>query len=188
MRHLMLGALLLWATPGRATVVEPLGLSEMAARAEAVVRGHVVGSETVDVRGRYETRVRLLVDEVWKGSVKVGDTVTVFTLGGTVGPLAQKVAGEARFADGEHVVVMLERLDRRPVVLGMSLGKFRVETQGGEVSLVREPVGLEVAGPGPDAPVRPAAEVVPARVPAETLRAALRGPLGAPGSVGPLGR
>jgi hypothetical protein len=188
MRYLMWGALLLWATPGLATVVEPLGLGEMAARAEAVVRGHVVGSETVDVRGRYETRVRLLVDEVWKGTVKVGDTVTVFTLGGTVGPLAQRVAGEARFADGEHVLVMLERVDRRPVVLGMSLGKFRVETADGQVSLVRDPVGLEVAGEGPDAPVRPATEVLPSRVSVETLRAALRAPAPVPGSVGPLGR
>jgi hypothetical protein len=70
----------------------------------------------------------------------------------------------------------------------MSLGKFRVETRDGEVSLVREPVGLEVAGAGTDTPVRPAAEVVPVRVPPETLRAALRTPVGTPGSVGPQGR
>lgn len=173
-------ALSLSAGVALATVVEPLTLEAMIGRSSLIARARVLGLEVMDLDGRYVTRVTLSVTDPVKGSAQAGARVEVDVLGGTLGPLTQRVAGEARFSVGEDVVVCLEAVGGRFVVLGMSLGKFTVTPTPGGLLLRRDITGLEVALVG--GPSTPAHALLPAELPLDALRDAARGaPALAPG-------
>ena len=169
----LLLALGLASGPASATVVEPLTLDALVARATFVVRARVSRLDVIDAGGRYITRVTLAVTEPIKGEASAGQTLQVDTLGGTMGPFSQRVAGEARFVEGEDVVVCLEAVAGRYVVLGMSLGKFTVDSLPSGVLLRRDITGLEVAVAA-QAPA-PARAMLPAEVPLTALRDLSRG-------------
>ena len=152
-----------------ATVVEPLSTEALVARSSSIVRGRVERLDVVDVQGRFVTRVTLSVSDVLKGPSPAGAQVIVETLGGTRGPISQRVAGEARFTVGEDVVVCLEAVAGRLVVLGMALGKFTVEPTSGGASRLRRDVGELEFGPVPDGGA-PTHTAVPTELPLDALR------------------
>lgn len=130
MRRISLWALpiALWAAHAGATTLVLVDTAELARKADLIVRGTVLRSEshwTGDHR-RIVTDVEVSVAEALKGSP--AKTVVIEQPGGEVGNLGQYVEGVARFALGEEVIVFLERRPgERYLVAGMAQGKFRVE-------------------------------------------------------------
>jgi hypothetical protein len=121
--------------PAHATLVEALDLETLVAEAEQVVLARVIGEHShYDARGRIVTDVSLQVEESIKGEQAPGAALTVQRLGGVVGDIGERVAGEPSFVVGETVVLFGARTRRggalRP--LGMSQGALRVFEQGGE--------------------------------------------------------
>src|SRR5690606_17029256 len=100
--------LLLVPGPAQATTALRLGPRDLAARARAIVEGRVIStdSERTPDGKRIFTRVRIRVDEVWKGSP--GREVEVVLPGGVVGDYEQIVQGMPRFGEDESVLVFLE--------------------------------------------------------------------------------
>lgn len=108
-----------------ATVRGPADVESLTVSADAVVRARVESrsSAWAPGGGQIFTTVVLRPIETWKGEAAA--TVTVLVPGGEVGELSQIVQGAAAFAQGEEVVVFLQR--RAPGVFAverLSLGKF----------------------------------------------------------------
>ena len=124
----LLPAVLLLCLSASATTMLSLGLPELARSADTVVQGTVrrVESRWSGDGRRIVTDVEIQVSETLKG--QPGNTVLVTQSGGRVGDVGQKVSGEASFAQGEEVVVFLERRGAQAFrVLGMSQGKYQVQ-------------------------------------------------------------
>jgi hypothetical protein len=124
-----LAVLSLWvAFPATGAVAPEVSVEALAREADAVVRGTVT---SVTPRwapdGRHiRTRVSLRRLSTWRGSPPAELAVDV--PGGTVGDVAQVVSGAPSFQNGEEVVVFLRTAGAgRWRVLGLALGKFRVE-------------------------------------------------------------
>jgi len=145
------------ASPARGATVLRLSFEELATRAEAVVRGRVVSSTARRdaASGRIFTYTEVEVTEAVKGAP--GKKVTVRQPGGEVGGIGQSVAGAARFAPGEEVVLFLEKArDEASTsfqVLSMSAGKVRLEKRLSSVRAVRDLDGIQF----PDQPAKDAA-------------------------------
>ena len=137
----------------------PMSLDELAAQADLILSGRVVGKTCLrDEAGRICSKVELDVRETWKGRVPSG-RFTITLGGGTLGDRRVVVPGQADYVPGEEVVVFL-RLNPRGegVTLGLAQGKFavRIEEQTGERVLhnlflggsgaPRSPVGLQAVG------------------------------------------
>jgi hypothetical protein len=135
---------LLACAPALATTALFADLPELAARAELVIRGKVMSSESrwTDDGRRIVTDVQVEVAEVLKGAPRA--RLTVRQPGGQVGTLGQRVDGVAAFTVGEEVVLFLERRpDDSFHLAGMAQGKLRVErtTDGRAAYAVPESVG-----------------------------------------------
>jgi hypothetical protein len=118
---------LLCALPAGATSLLRVEVPELSRKADAVVRGTVRRVESrwsADGR-RIVTDVEIQVAETLKGAP--GSTVLVTQPGGRVGDIGQRVSGLASFAQGEEVVVFLQRRGKSAFsVRGMAQGKFQV--------------------------------------------------------------
>jgi hypothetical protein len=128
-RMALAAAALATAVPALAALSVPASVEELARGSEAVVRGRVLSFEShpsADGR-RISTSVEVEATDVWRGSAPA--RVTVVIPGGTVGHLAQRVAGAPRFTVGEEVVVFLGRIGTAQAyrVTGLAQGKFAVE-------------------------------------------------------------
>ena len=131
MRHLLLWLVtivaILSAVPGRATVLVPADLGELARGATAIVRGRVeaVRVEWADGRRRVLTIVTLEVQETYKGDL--GSTVSFGVPGGTLGRYRTVMVGAPSFREGEEVVVFLAaRAPALPHLVGFGQGVYRV--------------------------------------------------------------
>jgi hypothetical protein len=150
---LALGLSLLAAPgPARGATVLRLSFEELTQKSDAVVRGRVVGSTAKlnAAAGRISTFTDVQVTEAIKGTP--GKRITVRQPGGEVGGIGQAVAGAARFAPGEEVVLFLQRApDDATVfhVLSMSAGKVRLEKRLDSVRAVRDLDGIAFADSGP---------------------------------------
>jgi hypothetical protein len=118
-----------------ATLVEALDLETLVAEAEQVVLARVIAQHShYDQRGRIVTDVSLQVEESIKGNQAPGAAITLQRLGGVVGDIGERVAGEPSFEVGETVVVFGARMRQggalRPI--GMSQGALRVFEEAGE--------------------------------------------------------
>jgi hypothetical protein len=124
-----LAVLSLWvAAPAMAAVAPEVSVEELARDADAVVRGTVTSATPRWAPdGRHiHTRVSLRRLSTWRGAP--ASEIAVDVPGGTVGDVAQVVSGAPSFQDGEEVVVFLRAAGAgRWRVLGLALGKFRVE-------------------------------------------------------------
>jgi|GEM_PF-6808573 len=144
-RSVVLLLVVLVAAPAHAAVGRYLSLGDTAARAQLVVEGRVVASESRDDAAwhRFVTLVTVKVDRPWRGQAT---TIQVLLLGGEVGDRVQLVPGEASLAVGERVLLFLEpipgREQLRPV--GMRQGVFRPAPEGWR----RDFDGLSVVAPG----------------------------------------
>lgn len=154
--------LLLVPGPAQATTALRLGPRDLAARARAIVEGRVIStdSERTPDGKRIFTRVRIRVDEVWKGSP--GREVEVVLPGGVVGDYEQIVQGMPRFGEDESVLVFLEDASASTAyrVVGLAQGKFTVvEVPEQGKFAVPNLEGLLLVDPRSRAPVAPAIEV-----------------------------
>lgn len=126
-----------WRVSASATIVLPLSLEEMTERADLVVEAVVEGSEAKwnTRKDRISTLTTLVVRSALVADGDAPSVVVVRTLGGEVGDVGMRVAGTARFAPGERVLVFLRHSKSGQnyfTVVGMSQGKFRlVETADG---------------------------------------------------------
>lgn len=130
----------LWAWPVAADDAIPMPISELAQRAQLIVRGKVEGkSVRRDAEKRIFTEVNLAVQEVWKGDPK-GPLLKVVQGGGVLGEEKVVVVGQVDFRLGEEVVGFFVWNPRgEAVTLSMSQGKFLVKRKGGEGAEVENP-------------------------------------------------
>jgi len=123
-------ALALFVAPGGAMATSLLyqDLSALTQSSDAVVHGTVKKTESrwSGDHQRIVTEVSIDVSEFIKG--RGAKTVVVLQPGGEVGGIGQKISGLASFAEGEEVVLFLERQGAQKYrVAGMAQGKYRVE-------------------------------------------------------------
>lgn len=129
----------------RAALVLPFTVEEMSAVSDDIVLATVEKSEPEVYNGKIVTRHELLVDDVAKGSAKKNSAMTIYTLGGRVGPVAALSSGLASLEQGEEVVLFLQNpdlskakaanvavdekspLNTSPMIVGGFQGKFLVE-------------------------------------------------------------
>jgi len=116
------------AGQARATSMVYQDLSALTQSSDAVVHGTVKKTESrwSGDHQRIITEVSIDVSEFVKG--RGAKTVVVVQPGGEVGGIGQKISGLASFAEGEEVVLFLERSGAEKYrVAGMAQGKYRVE-------------------------------------------------------------
>ena len=116
------------AFPATAAVAPEVSVESLAREADAVVRGTVASARSRWAPdGRHiRTLVSLRRLSTWRGTPPADLVVEV--PGGSVGDIAQAVSGAPSFETGEEVVVFLRAAGAgRWRVLGLALGKFRVE-------------------------------------------------------------
>jgi hypothetical protein len=109
-----------------ATTFLETSVEELARGADVVVRGRVVRTSARFHGGRIVTEAEIGVASAWKGTP--GERITVRVPGGRAGGVAQQVAGSPSFLRDEEVVVFAARSGPDALgVVGLALGKFRVE-------------------------------------------------------------
>ena len=119
------------AFEARATVVVPLTVEAMTARADVVCVGAVVAQHAAwnAERTRIYTTTEVRVERTLKGKRTAGEVITVRQLGGVVDGISQVVPGNARLTPGETAVLFLDADETLPFhyVVGMAQGKFTVQ-------------------------------------------------------------
>lgn len=124
-------------------------MAELVQEADHAALVEVVALEaSYDELDRIVTDATLRVVEPLVGPSRVGDTLVVRRIGGTLGGLALRIEGEPSFVPGERLVVFLEDVGGvlRPV--GMSQGVLPVErADHGEV-VMPGGAGLSLVRPG----------------------------------------
>lgn len=155
---LALAVALLCAVAAHATTMRKLDLDALVSTADVIALATAGPGESAAVGRRFVTRTPLIAERIIKGAVD--GPIVVETPGGSIDGIGQRVAGSARFAEGEQVIVFLTRLDGdRYRVRGMAQGKLRVVpgVAGGRV--VRDLSGLALVTDG--APVEGAVDQLP---------------------------
>jgi hypothetical protein len=102
-----------------------MDLAELTANADHIALGEVLSTESAwDANHRtiYST-VEIAVSESWKGQVAKSGRLRLRHFGGIVGDIEMTVYGEARFQQGERVVVFTQGGH----LVGMGQGKRRLE-------------------------------------------------------------
>ncbi len=146
-------------TPVDATTIRRLDLDTLVASADVIVLGVAGKGETVTRGKRFVTRTPLTPERIVKGALD--GPLVVETAGGRSGVIGQRVAGVARFAEGEQAVVFLTRLPSGAYrVRGMAQGKLTVVPGVSGGRAVRDLSGLRLIGPD-GAPVGDAAQTMP---------------------------
>jgi hypothetical protein len=115
------------ALSAQATLFVPLGLGDLAKKADLVVHGVVLAKHSeADSQGRIFTKVELQVIEVWKGEVK-GSPLTVVHGGGELNGRRSMVTGQVDYKLGQETVAFLVRNARgEAVTLGLAQGQFQI--------------------------------------------------------------
>ncbi|MGC6418299.1 MAG: hypothetical protein ACON3Z_14350 [Bradymonadia bacterium] len=129
-----------------ATTVIALSVEKMAQESTAIVRATVESTESHwgPKRARIFTHTKIRVLATLKGEVKEGESITISQVGGEVGGLVQHVAGNAKLAVGEEIVVFLERhpTTEAHLIMGMAQGKFSVNRNTTPPTIQRNIAGL----------------------------------------------
>lgn len=160
----------------QATSLRYLNLQQLVDASDLVVRGRAVRQESFWHERRIITRVQVAVDEVWVGRVPASREVEIFTLGGVVDGIGQRVDGAAVLPPDRDVVVQLSHGagDKLwPVALSQGVWVLAAEPEV-DMQAPRASVPIGVSRPstdrlvaGPSNPVRP----MPATV--QALKAAI---------------
>jgi hypothetical protein len=128
-----------------AATFEPVSDATLVARAELIVRAHVLDSASrVTVEGVIVTDYRLAVEDVLKG--RVASELVVTEVGGSANGLRMIIPGSAEYLPGTRVLAFLrQRPDGTWFTSHMALGHFRFSrgTDGLE-RVARIDTGLEV--------------------------------------------
>ncbi len=150
-RNLLLGSSLALlnftqTTPARATSAIYLTLPQLRARSKRVVIGRPVlhESDWADVGGsrRIVTTTRFVQTHDWlqaeSEDEKVEDELLIKTLGGRVGNIGQKVAGEAQLPLNKEILLFIGGGDSsHQRVIGMGQGAYPIEQEEGAPLLRR---------------------------------------------------
>lgn len=130
----------MWPMWAHATILPYMSMNQMIREAGSIVRARVQDQRTLwgPKRQMVYTETTLQVQEALKG--KVGDTITIRQVGGTLDGLTTRIPGSASYTQGEQVVLFLERrLDQgKYAVMGFRAGKYRVFQHGGALWLHRD--------------------------------------------------
>ena len=122
---LLLLALLLLAVVANATTLVRMPFEQLAQQATAVARLRCLSSRSTWENGEIWTDTRFAVVAQAKGSLPA--TVTVRTMGGTIGHLHSRVEEAPSFRPGEEAYLFLWGREGEPLrVLGWSQGTFRI--------------------------------------------------------------
>jgi hypothetical protein len=149
MKAVSLASVFLFAKVAFATTMVPLDLRALTSRADRVVLGTVESqtSRWTDDHNAIYTEVTVRVARVYKGQLKAGDAVVVRREGGSVDGIGMRVHGAAEFAVGEEVLVFVEVRGAASWVVGMSQGKWRVETMpDGRRQVLPSTAGMHFVG------------------------------------------
>ena len=113
------------------TTVVSLSVDKMSQEADLIVRGivHSQNTQWNDAKNRIYTITKIEVAETYKGNTKSAKTISIRQIGGEIDGLVQTVAGNAKFAQGEEVLVFLESNSRAGIhfVMGMAQGKYSID-------------------------------------------------------------
>ena len=177
-------ALLLIASMSGATIVRSMSLAEMTRTADVVVRATVQGRSANwnESRTRIYTVTRLEVGHVLKGPVQAGEEIRVRQIGGSVGEITQRVAGNAHFTAGEEVLVFLDQDAKLGLhyVIGMAQGKYTINRNTIPPTVERNIHGMTIVPrPGQDTLV-PALPMAPNGTTLTDLETRVRGSVGQP--------
>lgn len=131
----LVAALLALAVPCGA-LMEALSTERLTQAAALVVKGKVAAlqSSWSDDKRRILTRVRLRVEEIFKGAAPAGDLAVEFP-GGEVGGIGMRVSDMPAFHLGEEVILFL-RPSGRPraagafTIVGKAQGKYSIAPDG----------------------------------------------------------
>ena len=102
------GAALALPRHAQATIVERLGLPDLVAKSDRIVRGTVISQESRwdDGHDRIYTDVTVRVADTYKGPA--AQTLVVRRQGGTVSGIGMRTIGEVVFSNGEEVMLFLQ--------------------------------------------------------------------------------
>lgn len=123
------------ASVSQATTLRRQSIAQLAARADCVVRGHVVARKSERRDDVIYTLNSFVVDEVLqsrsvlKNSLVVGKTLNVAQLGGQLGDWQMQVAGTAALQTGDSQVLFLLADPQREdafYIAGMSQGALKL--------------------------------------------------------------
>ena len=166
-------------TSALATQVLRTSAEEMAQRSDVILHAHVVDQrvEWNSARSRILTLTTLRVEEAIKG--KVGNTIEVYQVGGTLDGVTYNIPGALKFAKGEEIIFFGVRFRERVASYGMGLGKYEVTRTEKEASVAPSYGDVEFVshdsigrlGPAPEQP-EPS---VPLKAFTARIRAALQG-------------
>jgi hypothetical protein len=133
------------ATPraARATLMEALDLATLVDRSDDVVVARAVRKSSRWMGERIVTDVVLEISEVAKGDRSEGEALQVLLLGGAVGELGMRVAGEAGLEPGHEYLLFLRRWNGTSRPVGMAQGALPVQRSGGEVLV--QPAGGDLS-------------------------------------------
>lgn len=145
-------ALLLLAAPAAfaTSFIVPTD-DEMVKKSHAIAIATVEGSYSQESGGSIETIYEVRIQRALKGAPRAGELIAIHTLGGVIEDRGVLVPGEARFNQGDRVLLFLNRDDdARWRTTDLTLGKFSfvVSTRGDRL-LVRDMehvVGWDHAG------------------------------------------
>lgn len=151
LRSLLLAVLCLLPGLSRATSLVRLDEATLATRADLIVRGVVLASQSAYRSGAIPvfTDVTLEVFEVLKGS-HTEPLLHVALPGGDLDGRSFRIAGTPSFSQGEEVVLFLLDLPSgERTLLGFTQGKFRLEVDPatGLTQAVQDPTDVELVTP-----------------------------------------
>lgn len=166
-----LAALGLATVPADASITEALDLTELVRESDAIFVGRATRSESLwDSRRRIVTDVTVEVEQTMKGGVADGEQVVLRQLGGSIGDLGMRVAGEPQLAAGDRAVLFGRRMGGPHLrAVGMSQGVLPVRAEtgvdmvhpgGAGLALVRRVRGQVITAPPALIHPRPLDEVV----------------------------
>lgn len=153
-------ALFVGVASAHATVVRGASVEELATTSALIVRGTVVAQQARwdEGRRRIDTFTEVRTTEVLRGDA--GASILVRQPGGVVGDIGAHVAGAAKFAIGDEVVLFLETPPDDAtvfIVRGLALGSVKLQQNAlGEIRATRDLRGISIWTPErtPEAPVR----------------------------------
>ncbi len=154
----LLLALLACASPAAATLLRPLGLSQLLQRADEVVLARALDSDAREESGRIYTHTRLLVTQRLRGKgPSAGAEITLRQLGGSLGDWSQEIVGTPRLVAGDLYLLFLQRDPAGApyrYIVGLSQGVWRATEgkttgeQPADLVLRRSSEGVQYVGDG----------------------------------------
>ncbi len=114
----------------RASVVEKLPLPELSRRADSIVVGQVLFTETQwsEDHAHLFRRVHLQVEERWKG--QGGAELVLLLRGGVLDGIQEHVVGVPDFADGARAVFFLRQRGELHTLVGLGQGALELTVDG----------------------------------------------------------